>query len=342
MSNDLIVPGLAGGPAALFDDAPIEKETIGSEISSGLGYSVVSVDGKQFKLHHAGEDYMLLDDNGGPAQTFDFVILRGGQGRSHTYYKQNYDNKRRGRPDCQSTDGIAPDDSVPPYDPETKSGKQSDRCDTCQHHEWKMQPNGKTGRACADSLRISAYPGSQKMIERAIGRRIDEPILFRVPAASMKGLVEYMALVKARFPKVASYGYLTRAKMRQDVPHPQFIYQIAEWLPPELVLEMRAIREEPTAYRILGQYPDGRSMVRAAANLAPGTQFLPKHVDTVVKEIATKTEEIEPQVPLDDIPPPKSATKPVQQELNLKPVEEAPPNMNALLSAMRSRRPSAS
>jgi hypothetical protein len=331
MSNDLVVPGLAGGPSKYFDKKPIEKEEIGSGIGVGLGYSVISTSGKQFKLHHQGEDYLLLADDGkSPAQTFDFVILRGGKFPSHTWYKQQYDAKRTAPPDCQSTDGVAPDDDVPDFDPKTGLGKQSDLCQTCPQHEWKMQKNGREGRACTDSLRLVVFPGSQNMIERAIGRRIDEPILFRIPAASMKGLIEFMKQVKARWPHLAPYGYLTRAKMRQDVPHPQFTYVVADWLKDEVIAEMEQIREEPTAYRILGQAPDGSSLVRAAANINEVHHAVIGRVsDATTKQIVeAKAEEIEPQVPIDEAP--------VQQ---MKPIEDAPADMNALLAAMRPRPP---
>ena len=319
MTNDLVVPGLAGGPSKYFDNKPIEKEEIGSGIGVGLGYSVISTSGKQFKLHHQGEDYLLTAEDGStPAQTFDFVILRGGKFPSHTWYKQMYDAKRTGPPDCQSTDGIAPDDDVP--------SPQSDLCQTCKHHEWKMQPNGRDGRACTDSLRVAVFPGSQNMIERAIGRRIDEPILFRVPAASMKGLIEFMKQIKARYPHLAPYGYLTRAKMRQDVPHPQFTYVVADWLKDEVIVEMEKIREEPTAYRILGQAPDGSSLVRAAANGGAPQQIARAPANT--KQIEAKAEEIEPQVPIDEPAPSK-----------MQPVADAPADMNALLAAMRPRPP---
>jgi len=331
MSNDLVLPGLAGGPSKYFDNRPIERETLGAGIGVGLGYSVISTSGKQFKLHHNGEDHLLLADDGkNPAQHFDFVILRGGEFPSHTYYKQTYDAKHTGSPDCQSTDGIAPDDSVPEYDPKTKSGKQSDFCQTCQHHVWGMQPNGRKGRACTDSLRVAVFPGSQTIIERAIGRRIDEPVLFRIPAASMKGLVEFTSTLKARHPRLASYGYLTRAQMRQDVPHAQFTYVVADWLKDEAIAEMERIREEPTAYRILGQGPDGRSIVRLAANDGAPTPTLLRQAP--VQAIEGKVEDITPQVPLDAAPVTNTYVPPSQL---LKPIEDAPPDMNALLAAMR-------
>jgi len=118
------------------------------------------------------------------------------------------------------------------------------------------------------------------------------------------------------------------------VPHAQFQYQVAQWLTDEQIDEMERMREEPVAYRILGQAPDGSSLVRLSANgAAPqqitqtvNIQVAPPQQDINPKLIEAKVEDITPQVPLDDTPPPKPA---------MKPIEDAPPDMNALLAAMR-------
>ncbi len=329
MSNDLIVPGLAGAPSARFDEMPIEQEKIGTGIGVGLGYSVIGASGKQFKLQYQGDSYMLTADS---REHFEMVILRGGEVPSHTWYKQGYQPGSEQPPDCSSTDGIAPDDASP--------SPQSDLCQTCPRHEWKMQKNGRKGRECSDHLRLAIYPVSQNLIEKAIGHRLSEPVMFRIPAASMKGMVEFMDQVRARHRKVASYGYVTRVKMRQDVPHAQYTYQVAAWLTDEQVDQMKLIREEPVAYRILGQTPEGHSLVRQAANQPqqlfqgpglphpqqPPPQETPRNPEHA-KVIEAKAEEIVIE---------KAA---IAQGQQMKPIEDAPADMDALVAAMRPRPP---
>ncbi len=322
MSNDLIAPGIAGAPSKRFENRPIEKESIGSNIGTGLGYNVIAPSGKQFQLRYQGSNYILQKPEGGSADYFDMIILRGGETPSHTWYKQGYKPGSELGPDCSSTDGIGPDDASP--DP------QSTLCQICEKHEWKVQPSGRKGRECTDNLRLAVFPVSQGYIEKAIGHRINEALLFRIPAASMKALVEYMKNVRERHGTVASYGYVTRVKMRQDVPHAEYTYQVSAWLTDEQVDQMEQIKEEPVSYRILGQSVGGQSLVRQAANQPTQQVHVQHNVQLDVKTAAPEPKVIEGEL----VVLPKKAETPT-----MTPVEDAPADMDALVAAMRPRPP---
>lgn len=271
MSNDVVIPAdLGGGPATIFKEQNVQTERLGDGID-GSGFPIIGVNGKAFYLRYKKKVYPLInppsnpptEHDGMPAWYFDFVILRKGERRSHTYYKDGYKPGLNERPICVSTDGIAPDDSVEPYNPVTETGRQSDLCDICPRHEWKKQANGRDGRECADSLRLSILPMPRQMIA-VLGEPITEATLLRVPAASLTALAELGDMMTKRFgPDTPFCTYIIRATFKQGVEWPQFEYRVLRFIKEggeaATVLELR---ESPQAYRILGLTPDGKSLVR--------------------------------------------------------------------------------
>jgi hypothetical protein len=280
MANDVIIPDLEGGPAEIFRSKNVETERLGDGIDGGMGFGIVGPNGKEFYASWKGKKGLLstgqVDQNGDPepSKCFDFVILRKAARKSHTYYKDLYQRGRDGRPDCASTDGIAPDDVIGPYDPETKKGKQADLCELCEHYAWKRQPNGRDGRACTDSLRLAVFP-ADAMVNRALGTTLVEPILFRIMAASLRGFSQLGDDMEAKYGGNSPFcSYVTRVSFKKDVQWPQYEYRVLRWLKPkeaEMILELR---EHPVAYRILGLTPEGRSLVRRAANGTLGGQAI--------------------------------------------------------------------
>lgn len=359
MSNDVMIPDdIPGGPAAIFQEKNLPVERLGEGVDSG-GFNLVGIHGKEFYVRYKGQRHTLVNPDAKPergmpqpvSQHFDFVVLRQGARTSHTWYKDPYKQGNDSAPDCVSTDGIAPDDS--------SRMKQSDLCQLCPQHEWKPQPNGRDGRACTDSLRLAILPMPRLMIA-VLGEPITEPILFRIPAASLRGFSEFGDQMAKRFGGNSPIcSYVMRVIFKQSVQHPQFEYRLVRWLSEDDAEMIFTLRDDPLAFRILGLTPEGNSLVRktqiahnpqmgqrqvnavdvpqpmqtpiqdelAAARAAriAAIRQAPQQIEGMAEEVT-----ITPQgVPLDDV---KTPAKPT-------PVTDAPDDIDALVAAMRPRPP---
>lgn len=268
MSNDVIIPDDLQGPSTYFRDHNIQTERLGDGLD-GSGFTIIGVQGKEFYLKHKGKRYTLINPKSNPptpydgqaATYFDFVILRKAARKSHTYYEA-YKKGAEERPICQSTDGIAPDDSVPPFDPVTGKGKQADLCDLCPRHEWKTQANGREGRECADNLRLAVLPMEPQMVA-LLGEPIHEACFLRIPAASLTALADLGDMMRKRFgPDTPYCNHILRITFKQKVEWPQFEYRVVRFLSNDECALVNEIRETPQAYRILGLTPEGQSLVR--------------------------------------------------------------------------------
>jgi hypothetical protein len=343
--NDVIIPGtLKGGPSKVFLEEVRKGEEF-EELAQGIGtgYSIIGItQSKEFYLHHRGVRRTIVnpstgeEDGGDPVKYLDVIILRKNALPSHTWYEKGYQPGSKDPPECVSTDGIAPDDGC--------KKPQAQFCQICQHHEWKEQPSGRRGRACADSMRLAILPLPHQMRPVLDGDVLKEPCLLRVPAASMKGLVSLgdalerrLGLQKGEAPLCS---FVCRIAFDPDKRHPQFTYEVKDWLSDGQAVSIMELRKHPTAFRVLGLSPEGRSIVRAAANdanvlqqqialtppgrpqvvsVTPGKPFLelqPEKIEAVAKPQPT--------------PPPKP---------KLVPVPETEEEIDALVEAMRPRPP---
>jgi hypothetical protein len=334
MSNEIIIPDLKGGPAALFRkerEAGEKFETLGEGI--GSGYSVIGINGKEFYLQHRGGKHTLISPEAGddgehrPVPYFDFVILRQGALPSHTWYEHGYTAGSKSPPECVSTDGIAPDDGV--------SKPQATLCQICPRHDWKDLPNGRRGRECSDSMRLAVLP-MPELIKMVIGEPITEPCLFRIPAASMSGLATLGDQMAKRFgPGDAPLcSFVCRVEFTND-KYPKFKYKVKRWLDEKEAAGVMELRKHPTAFRILGQTPDGRSLVRRQAaepgQLAAAIGQVPPGRPQVVparqEVIDLQPEKVEEEV------------KPAAKTLHA--VPDADADIDALVQAMRPKPPGA-
>lgn len=144
---------------------------------SGGGFPFLSIKGKQFTVVRDGERVLLRNpkDPDSPATSLDVVMLKVNPRVSKVFYIQGYNPDSADKPDCYSPDGTVPmADSKKP---------QSKTCATCPNNVWgsKITESGKKGKACQDSVRVAVAPAGQ----------INDPMLLRVPPASIRALGEY-------------------------------------------------------------------------------------------------------------------------------------------------------
>lgn len=293
MSTDVTIPGDLNAPSTYFRDHNVQTERLGDGIE-GSGFAMVGVKGKEFYLRCRGKRYTLVNPPSNPptqydgkvAGYFDFVILRKAERKSHTYYK-DYESESKDKPICASTDGIAPDDSIPPYDPVTKLGKQADLCDLCPRHEWKKQDNGRDGRECRDNLRLAVLPMEPQMVA-LLGEPLHEATMLRVPAASLTALAALGDMMLQRWPNSSYCDYILRITFKKGVEWPQFEYQVVRFLDAAECAFVHQVRETPAAYRILGLTPEGRSLVRAGNGELHAVVDSPRLVAPPQAEVAQK------------------------------------------------------
>jgi hypothetical protein len=140
------------------------------------GFPIMSIKGKVFTLSRGDEKTVLPNpkDPESPATSIDVVIVKVNKGTSKVFYLNGYKEGEQAKPDCFSNNGDRPDAGS--KQPQSKS------CQTCAHNQWgsKIGENGGKGKACQDSVRIAIAPPDQ----------VNDPMLLRVPPASIKALGE--------------------------------------------------------------------------------------------------------------------------------------------------------
>lgn len=140
------------------------------------GFPIMSIKGKVFTLSRGDEKTVLPNpkDPESPATAIDVVIVKVNKGTSKVFYLNGYKEGEQAKPDCFSNNGDRPDAGS--KQPQAKS------CQACPHNQWgsKIGENGGKGKACQDSVRIAIAPPDQ----------VNDPMLLRVPPASIKALGE--------------------------------------------------------------------------------------------------------------------------------------------------------
>ena len=147
---------------------------------AGGGFPVISIKGKVFAVVRDGDREIMMNplDPDSAATSIDVVLLKANKGTSKVFYLKGYDKdtSEGQKPDCYSADGIEP--------AADSQNKQAKKCATCAHNQWgsRISEKGATkGKACSDTVRMAVAAAGQ----------LNDPMLLRVPPASIKALGEY-------------------------------------------------------------------------------------------------------------------------------------------------------
>lgn len=253
------------------------------------GFSVFSIKGKVWHLVR-GDDKKLITkkaydehgnmhDTGEPAASIEVVILNANPNLSRVYYAKGYEEGADGKPDCYSNDGITPEaDSADP---------QAVKCASCPHSQYgsKISDSGAKGFACANSRRIAV----------ASPANLEEPILLRVPGASLKALATYAK-------ELDDHGYIftevvTRVGFDYSVAHPALTFKPAGLLP-DGVLETVATQASSD---LVAQMIGTNAVKAAPAKSEDGPTGQPEQPKAVASKPAAK--------PTKPAPKPEAAKK---------------------------------
>lgn len=280
----------------------LKRFQVSNALASGSGpaFPFLSVKGKNFHIVRGDERELVArpDDPEAPASSIEVVIIDANPQRSKVYYPNGYEDGSADKPTCMSSDGIKPDAGA------TKP--QCKTCAACPHNVFgsKVTESGKKAKACTDSKRLAVAPAGL----------INDPMLLRVPAASLKALDTYNdQLVKRGVPFQA---VVTRIGFDHSVAYPSLTFKFANFITDEMADMVAATMETDTVKQIIG------TMAMPGSD---AVDDIPAPPPSVVNKVATKAPalaaaaEAEPQVTVaveSDEPPPVAAkpAKPAKAE----------------------------
>jgi len=210
------------------------------ELTSGIqgGFAVMSIRGKAWRVKYQGEETTLMRDDGDGAKTsIDVVLVRAAGPISKIFYKEQYDEGDKEKPDCWSTNGVTPDAGAP--------HKQSKTCATCKHNIFGSSRSGK-GKACQDSKRVAIVPA-----EDTSGEAWGGPMLLRVPPASLKELPALQNKLNA-VGGIPYYAVVTRLKLDHETEYPRIIMTpVCPISDEDDAQNILALRDDPRTLRML-------------------------------------------------------------------------------------------
>jgi hypothetical protein len=231
MSN--LVPFEAQLPAHItaLGDQMISADDL---IASGGGFPVVSIKGKVFHIARGDSKEMVMREDGTPAASIEVVILRANPKLSKTYYSQGYEEGSIDKPTCYSNDGVEPGADA--------QEKQSTKCQTCVHNQWgsKITEQGSKAKACADVKRLAIAPIGQ----------LNDPMLLRVPAASLKSLTEYGDKLKKRGVKYPAVS--TKISFDFSVAYPALTFTPVSFITEAMARQVQEVMNSDVVNQIIG------------------------------------------------------------------------------------------
>lgn len=251
-----IVPFETGKVPAVFAGLfPLEK--LGGV--SG-GYPIISIKGKVF-TKVTGDDREIIKKSGedDPASSIEVVILKQNPQLSKVYYAGNYTEGSDEKPECYSNNGLTPEqDAVNP---------QAKKCAICPHNQWgsRITENGGKGKSCSDSRRIAVAPLGMP----------NDPMLIRVPAASLKAIDQYGdSLVKRQVPYQL---VVTKIGFDYSVAHPALTFKALGMVDEDSAAAIVETLNGSTVDRIIGLLPSARAL---EAQATPKDEFTSPKVET--------------------------------------------------------------
>ena len=192
---------------------------------------------------------------GEPAGSIDVIIIKQNPTRSKVYYPGGYTEGSDEKPVCLSNNGESPDAS--------SSQPQAAKCAICPHNQWgsRITDSGAKTKACSDSQRIAIAP---------LGL-LNDPMLLRVPAASLKALDTYGQTLAKR--QVPYQMVVTKIGFDYSVAHPALTFKPVGFIDEASAAQVAQVMQEPIITQIIagGGFVDAQP-VQAITQVAPQQQ----------------------------------------------------------------------
>lgn len=248
------------------------------------GFPVISIKGKVFHIKRGDEKTLVTkpDGDGEPAASLEVIVLKTHPGVAKTYYSKGFSEGSVEKPDCYSNDGTAP--AADAQSPQAK------KCAACPHNQWgsKITEDGKKGKSCADVKRLAVAPAGQ----------INDPMLLRVPAASLKTWDQYVDLLKKR--GVPPPAVVTKVGFDYTVAHPALTFKPIGFIDEAMAVEVKEVLDTDVVQNIIGGAPTAAEVdngeaetSKAAAKPAPVEEEAPAPAPKKSAKPAAVVEEAE-------------------------------------------------
>lgn len=282
----------AAVPAHLASLFPVAND-LSANVGGG-GYPVLSIKGKTWTVVRGKNDRTIItNDDGDPRSSIEVVIVKANPNISKVYYAKGFVEGSDEKPMCYSNDGMAP--AADAEEPQSK------KCAICPHNQWgsKISENGSKVKACSDSRRIAVAPAGD----------LKDPMLLRVPAASLKPLGEYGEMFARK--GVPYQAAVTKMSFDAESASPKLVFKFLRFLDADDASAVREVMDAPVVHNILGDSP-------AATPVDSDEEFekpAPKTLKAPEKVAPKKTPVVAEDDDDDDAPvekpaPKKAAAKP--------------------------------
>lgn len=225
------------------------------DLSAGVsgGFSVISIRGSKWRIKHSGEETLVTDAEGEPIPSLRVLLLKANSAVSKNYYEGGYVEGSSDEPDCWSSTGIKPDESV--------QNPVSPGCANCPKNAFgsRITENGKKAKACSDVRRVVVLPEGDLANERYGG-----PLLLRVPAASLSELSAYGKVMKDKgFPYNT---VITRISFDPETAYPRLRFNAVRPLSEDEIAEVEGLLADSTFTNKV------ESILTTALELAPAQE----------------------------------------------------------------------
>jgi hypothetical protein len=272
--SDLVTIESGGLPAHLKGKTKTNN-LFAAAVSVG-GFPVISIKGKVFHIQRGDVRELVTkagtDDE--PAPSLEVVILSVNPNKSKVYYNSGFVEGSVAKPTCYSNNGVAPaTDAEEP---------QSKKCNVCPHNQWgsRITDSGGKGKSCGDSMRLCVAPSGM----------INDPMLLRVPAATLKTLGLYGTQLSKR--GVEPQYVVTKVGFDYNVAHPALTFKAVRFVEEEElnVVEETLVEESELIDQITGVTERPNISVEPVGEAKPTAKAVeakkPKPATKKVKEVA--------------------------------------------------------
>jgi len=210
--SDMVTIESGGLPAHLKGKTKTNN-LFAAAVSVG-GFPVISIKGKVFHIQR-GDVRELVTKTGTddePAPSLEVVILSVNPNKSKVYYNTGFIEGSVAKPTCYSNNGVEPAADA--------EEQQSKKCNICPHNQWgsRITDSGGKGKACGDSMRLCVSAAGM----------INDPMLLRVPAATLKTLGLYGTQLSKR--GVEPQYVVTKVGFDYNVAHPALTFKAVRFV----------------------------------------------------------------------------------------------------------------
>ena len=213
---------------------------LNSELAAhaSVSYPVLSIKGKVWAVVRDGERVVLPNprDPESPATYIEVGNIKASPHTNKVFYLKGYDPdaSEKQKPDCYSNDGVAP--AADAKNPQAK------QCAGCPHNQWGSRSTDKgtsKGKACNDTVRLAVAPAGTP----------NDPMLLRVPPASIRALGEYGEQLEKR--GIPVQAVVTRIGFDSQAESPKLTFKAIGFLDEQSFAAVMEQRETDTVQKIV-------------------------------------------------------------------------------------------